>query len=103
MAKKLKVQNERMLKLITWAVMAGKVNSESEFCDKIKYAKKNLFNIKNGHQSFTIEHVINACKFTGANANWILGMEPNMMRKPGKNAMELLREAVMAVEAEWSK
>lgn len=102
MAKILAIHNQRMLKLMAATVLSGKVDSESEYCDKIKYAKKNLFNIKSGHQSFTIEHIINACRFTGANANWILGIEANVMRKPGKKALELLKEAVLAVEVEYN-
>jgi hypothetical protein len=92
-----------MLKLMDSAVSSRKVNSESEYCLKIKFPKNNLYNVRTGHQSFTIEHIINACKFTGANANWILGLEANVMRKPAKKTLDQLREVFLAVEAELGK
>lgn len=92
-----------MLKLMEWAISTDKVETEGEYCEKIGFTRNNLSNIKKGHQAFTREHMINACTFTGANANWILGIEVNMMRKPAKKAIDLLREAFISVEAELQK
>jgi hypothetical protein len=97
---KISTHNARMLKLFAWAIAEGKVNSDKEFCEKIKFHYTNLSNVRTGKQSFTIDHIINACLLTGANANWILGLEQNMMRKPSRKAIDMLKEAVIAVEME---
>jgi phage host-nuclease inhibitor protein Gam len=102
-AKKLFISDQRMLRLLDWAIENKKAATETEYLDRIKFTRTNISNVRKGMQSFTKEHILNAATFTGANINWIFGLETNMMRKPGKTTMAMLREAVMAVEIEFGK
>jgi len=99
MANKLPISDQRMLALLEWVLQAGEVaKSEKEYFEKIGFARTNISNVRRGHQSFARDHIINACKITGANANWIFGFESNMMRSPDKDPIARLKEAVVAVE-----
>jgi hypothetical protein len=97
------ITDKRMLMLMEWAIDNKKATSETEYMEKINFARTNLSNVRKGLQSFTKEHILNAAVLTGANINWIFGLESNMMRKPGKSAFELLKEAVVAVKGELEK
>lgn len=100
MALKLDTPDERMLSLMQYAIDKGKAANERQYLLEINFPPTNISNIRRGHQSFTRDHILGACRFTGANANWIYGFESNMMRKPGKTSIEQLKEAVIAVESE---
>ncbi len=100
MPQKLLIHNERMLALIAWAVHKELEPSERAFLIRIGFAPTNISNARRGLQGFNTEHIANICKVTGANANWILGLEGNMFRKPGKTPIDQLKEAVVAVEQE---
>ena len=87
-----------MLALLEWALQTGVAKSEKEYFELIGFARTNISNVRRGHQSFARDHIVNACKLTGANANWIFGFESNMMRSPDKDPITRLKEAVIAVE-----
>lgn len=90
--------DEKMLVLMDYAVRSGIVDTEMSYCEQIGYARTNLSNVRKGLQSFRIEHVRQACILTGACADWILGLEKQMFRKPGKTTLQALKQAVAAVE-----
>ena len=89
-----------MLLLLKWAIDEGLVLYETEYFEKIGFSRQAIHKVRTGLQSFTKEQIIEACKLTGANANWILGLEPNMHRKPPKTPLMLLQEAYIAVSQE---
>lgn len=97
------ISDERMFILMEWALKKELAADESSFLEKIDFGRTNIRNIRVGNQSFQIRHLINACKLTGASANWLLGLDNQMFRKPGRTALELLQEAVISVEQELSK
>ena len=97
---KLFISDERMLKLMNYAIDNGVVDTESDYLEKINFLRTNIVQVRKGMRGFTKEQIHAAAKLTGANINWIFGIEANMMRRPGKNAITLLKEAVMAVDAE---
>lgn len=100
---KLSMHNTRMLKLMAFWISSGKVDSTSEYCDMIGYRRNNIDNIKKGRQSFTIDHITKACRLTGANSNWILGLESTMMRKVSTQPLEQIKQAVIALESALKK
>ena len=95
----LHIYDNRMLDLITWALRAKIAPNESTYLAMISFPRTNISNVRKGKQSFSREHIKNACQLTGANANWIFGLETNMMRKPAKGPIEKIKEAVMEIEA----
>ena len=97
---KLSIPDSRMLALLDWSLANKLVSTEKEYFEKIKFARTNISNIRRGHQSFTRDHILEACKFTGANANWILGLETNMMRKESKKPLDQIKQAIVALESE---
>lgn len=104
MKPKLAIPDQRMLQLMDWAVKNGIAETENEYWTKIEFARTNISNIKAGRQGFTRNHILLACKMTGANANWILGLEKNMFREnTAKTPVELLRQVVMQLEEKNGK
>lgn len=104
MPSKLFISDQRMLALMEWAVGRIKgIDTETEYLSRINFPRTNISNVRKGTQSFTKEHILNACMITGANVNWIFGIESNMIRKPGKDPIHLLKQAVIAVEQDWKK
>jgi hypothetical protein len=100
MKKKLFITDERMFKLMDWAIENNMVATESEFLDQIGFTRNNINKVKSGTQGFRKEHILSACNLTGASADYIFGLTNTMMRKPAKRSLDLLKEAVIAVEHE---
>jgi hypothetical protein len=100
MKKKLFITDERMFKLMEWAIENNMVVTESEFLDQIGFTRNNINKVKSGAQGFRKNHIKKACEFTGASADYIFGFTNSMMRKPAKRSLDLLKEAVVAVEHE---
>lgn len=88
-----------MLQLMEHAIKTGLARNETDYFQQISFAPTNVSNIRRGHQAFTKDHILNACRLTGANANWIFGLEKNMMRKESKNPIEKLSELTIELEA----
>lgn len=101
--KKMNIADERMLQVMHWAVSNGKARSEAYFAQSIGLRKQNMHNVKTGYQAFTKDHVLAAAKVYGINLNWLFGLESQMMRKPGKAALDRLKEIVAELEAEKPK
>lgn len=96
----LPISDQRMLALMDYAIKEAIALNESQYLEKISFPRTNIGNVKRGHQSFTRDHIYEACKLTGANANWIFGLERNMMRKPAKDPIEQMKEALVSLEQE---
>ena len=93
-----------MLALWDYAKREQIVSSDEEWCERIGFSRPNLYNVRTGHQSFTVQHIHRAAILTGANANWILGLEESMFRTSAVvPAIVLLRRAVTAIENEMNK
>jgi hypothetical protein len=92
-----------MFKLMNWAISTGLAKNDKDYFEKIGFQRTNISNVRRGHQSFSKDHIIAACKFTGANANWIFGIEPNMLRKDPKHPLDQIKQAVAALEVQLLK
>lgn len=92
-----------MLILMDWAIRNEFANNETDFLEKIKFPRQNIANVRACRQSFTKEHIFNACELTGASADYIFGFTPKITRRSSKNSLELLKEATMAIESEYKK
>jgi hypothetical protein len=101
--KKLFISDARMLALISHAIEINLVASERQFLQSIDFNVSNITNIRNGNQSFTKEHIYNACKFTGASADWIFGFNSEMKRKKTDKPIKILKQAVAMIEQELKK
>ena len=100
MPKKLFISDERMLQLKDWALENGFADTESEYWEKIDFARTSISNVKAKTQSFRHYHIYNACKLTGASADYIFGLTNNLLRKQETKPIELLKQAVRAVDEE---
>jgi len=97
---KLFITDQRMLKLMEWAVQENLVRTETQYLEAIGFPRTNISNVRKGLQSFTKEHILNACKLTGASADYIFGFQTSHRRVPVRNTIDLLKDAVKAVELE---
>jgi hypothetical protein len=100
MAKKLFITDERMLRLKDWAIENNIARTETEYWKMIGFPRTSLSNVMKGSHGFTKSQILNACKVTGASADFIFGLDPGIKRKQPKKAVEMLRDAVVAVEIE---
>jgi hypothetical protein len=103
MPTKLFITDERMLLLMEWALKKELASTETEYLEKISFPRTNISNVRKGIQSFTKEHIRNACELTGASADYIFGFQNSMMRKQPKKGIDLLKEAVLSVELELKR
>lgn len=97
---KLFISDQRMLQLMEWAIKNKIASGETEYLEKIKFARNSIVKVREGTQGFRKNHILNACKITGASADYIFGLTNNMMRKQPTKAIDLLKQAVEAVEQE---
>jgi hypothetical protein len=100
MATKLLISDDRMLKLMDWAVKNELATTEQEYLEKIDFPRTRIAKIKKGMESFTRNQIYNACKFTGASADYIFGFTNIMMRKAPKRDLHKVREIFQAMEHE---
>lgn len=103
MVNKLFISNDRMLRLMDWAIGNGVARNQSDYLEQIGFFRTNLWKIKNGTQSFTVEHILNACTVTGASADYIFGFTNKMKRKDEVDPINMLKEAVLALESEYKR
>lgn len=100
MAKKLFISDERMLQLMEWAVGQGIVATETEYWEKIEFGRTSISNVRAGTQGFRNYHILNACRLTGASADYIFGFTNVITRKKSPEPYALLKQAVEAVGQE---
>lgn len=65
--------DKNMMFLLELLKVFNEIRFEKEFCDAIGVSKSRLWNIRNGINHFTPEHIKKACKEYDVNANWIIG------------------------------
>lgn len=92
-----------MLMLIDIAIEKGMVQTETEYLEKISFPRTNISKVRAGDISFSSKYIQKACKLTGANANWIFGLESSIMRKSSKKPLEQMKDVMAAIEAEWNR
>ncbi|SFW16850.1 hypothetical protein [Chitinophaga sancti] len=101
MAEKLFIANQRMLQLIEFGIENELASTQKEFLEKIGFAPGNIGQVRSGIRSFTIEQILTAASITGANMNWVFGLEKNMLRDEKKlTPLESLKLAVTQIEEE---
>lgn len=96
---KLPIWNSRMILLMRHCIDLELVDTQKDFLESIGMAPSQLRQVRMGKQSFTIDQIVRAAKKYKISANWILGLSDEMMLKPGKSAMQQLKDAVRAIEA----
>lgn len=89
-----------MLQLMDHHISSGVCTSQNDFCSKIGLDPSAMWRIKNGSRGFTNEQIFEACKRFHVNPSWIYGFSTEMSIGKEKTALQRLREAVKAVEAE---
>ena len=89
-----------MLLLMEWAIQKGIAPTESAYLELIDFPRTNIRNVRIGHQSFTKEHILKACKVTGASADYIFGFTNVIARKRPEKPMEQMKLALHALELE---
>jgi hypothetical protein len=72
--------DSKILSLIEDLKILNKINSDTDFCERVGLLKQNLSRIKKGIAHFTPVHIANISKVFNVNANWILGVEKNKYR-----------------------
>lgn len=87
-----------MLKLMEYAINTGIVKNKSAYFELIGFAYNSYKKVTDGVQSFTKEQIFNACKLTGASADWMFGFSDEMKRKPSKSAITRLEEIVIELK-----
>ncbi|WPV66327.1 hypothetical protein [Chitinophaga sp. LS1] len=101
MADKLFIADERILQLMEYAISTDIVDTQKEFLNEIGFGANNLGKLRNGERHFTPDNILKAATMTGANLNWIFGLEKNMLRDGKKHtAIDLLKSAVIQLESE---
>jgi hypothetical protein len=89
---------KRMFSLAAWAVSKNVATSEKDFLVQIGFPYSNYSNVKSGRQSFSKEHIFNACKLTGASADYLLGLSTTMFAKESRDPLEMIKQAVKSLE-----
>lgn len=72
--------DHKILQLLEALKAAGTIRFDVDFCNDIGIKKGNLWNVKNGHTHFTVEHINTICRKYRANPNWIFGLSDKMFR-----------------------
>lgn len=92
--------NMRMLKLMDHYIKQHQEWTETAYLERIGFSRFNISNVRAGRQSFTLDHVKEACVFTGADANWLLGLSgATMLRKESKaTPVAKIKEALVEIE-----
>ena len=103
MPKKLPIWDERMIMIMDHCIESGLEKTQGSFLKGIGLRDQALKQIISGASSFRLKHIMAAAKKYNVDYNWIFGATSTMKRLPGKNALQNLKDAVKAVEAEMSR
>ena len=98
--KELHTTSKRMFLLLQYMVEKEQATSLSNALEKIGISEGNLHKLKTGTNKFTIEQIDAACQMTGFSADYIFGYTTAMLRKPSKKPIDMMREAMVAIESE---
>ena len=93
----------RMVLLMRHCIDLQLCDSQKEFCESIGLVPTNLFEIKRGTRSFTIQQIVTACKKYKINISWIFGFSTEMKYTKSKTALHQLKDAVRSIESELTK
>ena len=97
------IYDERMLMLADYCQETGICDTQAAFLESIGFTPGNISNLRRGKQHFTVSHLIAAAKKYKVNLNWLCGLSEQMFMVNGKSSLQMLKEAVKAVEAEHGK
>ncbi|KAA5532701.1 helix-turn-helix transcriptional regulator [Taibaiella lutea] len=100
---KLFIADQRMLELMKHIVSVNlkDVTTQQDFCEAIGILKGGIAPIRKGERHFTTAQILNACRYFNVDVNWLFGFTENMFRSQDKTALELLKEAVIAVDTAY--
>lgn len=88
-----------MLLLMRHCVDTNQAESQKDFLISIGMTPSNMYQIKEGNRSFTINQIVTAAKKYKVNINWICGLESNMKRFKNSSAIQNLKDSVREIEA----
>lgn len=89
---------QRILQLMEYWINQNK-GIQKDFLIKIGVNPNNVSKYKNGDNDFTPEQITEACKLTGASADWVLGLTKEMFRTSGKKtSIAKIKEALRELE-----
>lgn len=88
-----------MLLLMRHCVDTNLAESQKDFLISIGMVPSNVYQIKKGERSFTINQMVAAAKKYKVNINWICGLESNMKRMKNGSALQNLKDSVREIEA----
>lgn len=93
--------NKRMLQLMEYYLSNHKDFTETAYLERIGFSRYNINNVRSSRQSFTLDHVREACLFTGADANWILGLPKSKMLRNtvSSSPIDRIEEAVQELKS----
>jgi hypothetical protein len=81
------IADKRMLELMEWVLLQDDLelpDTQKAYLSLIGVHPNNIHNLRRGERGFTTQQILAAAELTGANVNWIFGLEPVMFRKAKK-------------------
>lgn len=85
--------DEKMLLLMKELKSRGILKYKRDFANACGLPEQNLYNIQQGRNHFTINHLVNLCRFYSINANWVVGTEQNIFIKPNSGTQTVHKSA----------
>jgi plasmid maintenance system antidote protein VapI len=100
---KLFISDQRMLDVMDYCIannISG-ITTQKEWCIMVGIEPSNINNVRKGLRGFTTEQLLSAGKQFGISMEYLFGFTNQMLRTEKKaTAIQLLKQAVRAVEAE---
>lgn len=93
---KLDITDQKVLEVAEYLKLVGSIKSKAQLWEIIGIHKQSVQNIKLGKQRFTAAHIQSLVSSFGINANYIMGVESNILlnRSKTKNPSKALPERV---------
>lgn len=90
---------KRALELFDYALENNLAGNKKELCEKIGINPHNISTIGKGKRAFTHEQMIELCRLTNGNMNWVYGFDKNKFReKKHRRPIDLVRELAAMLE-----
>lgn len=97
------IWDQRMLLLMRHCVDTNLAESQKDFLVSIGMSPSNMYQIKQGSRSFTINQIVAAAKKYKVNINWICGLDTSMKRARNGSVLQNLKDSVREIEAMWTQ
>ena len=98
--RELHTTTKRVLKIVKHLIEAEKYETLPDIMEAMGMNPKNAWKLENGYTNLTLDNIIKFCDLTNASPDYLFGYSNIMFRGKQLKPLEMMKQAVKAIEEE---